>query len=104
MRISDWSSDVCSSDLGPIQPPAQARPDSSRIGAAAIAAMVARGGRAMVMAVVLDGLFEGMDFVERSSRGAAFRLHAAGRPHSQQKWLGWVDPSRPRPLRKGHAA
>src|SRR3546814_7656975 len=99
MRISDLSSDVCSSDL-----PAQARPDSSRIGAAAIAAMVARGGRAMVMAVVLDGLFEGMDFVERSSRGAAFRLHAAGRPHSQQKWLGWVDPSRPRPLRKGHAA
>src|SRR3546814_15514073 len=84
---------------GPIQPPAQAKPDSSRIGAAAMAAMVARGGRAMVMAAILGSACPGGRGVGRMKFGrfavpvttghvAAFTIKLVGLGRSEERRVG----------------
>src|SRR3546814_12702341 len=97
MRISDWSSDVCSSDLVPLQPPATGRTtarerqdDSKSIELNHLAACAGRGV-CRRLGCCTSRLQRRLDRCQRRSR-------AVGRGRSEERRVGkeWVSTCRSR--------
>src|SRR3546814_13147634 len=77
MRISDWSSDVCSSDLKPLRPPIE-RTDPRHVAASIAGDLDPQGHQPLARVVARDRA--GLPSVDRGSRHVDLAGHARAGP------------------------
>src|SRR3546814_6695760 len=99
MRISDWSSDVCSSDLGPAEQPREARAD---IVVEIVVARLCRGGQRQPRMIVER--VAGVEIDHRTERPFVERCFVGLVDHARVEQLGGEDVEIERAIAGGRRA